>query len=529
MARRSANSLLNSLKGKIWLATSALAFFICTFGLTSYLLISFFIAETFFAVFIPFLLLSFTVMVFGWWLSNEVVSPIEKVSLLAKSLERSSLVSLPKTTGSTETDELLETLHRNSQQLQTIVGLMETVAGGDTNVVLTPLQSSDRLSSSFQKLLAKVTESIDAKQNLEKLETAIERVAEDIARVRKGNFDGEISSDFDQTREISESFKFLARNLNGIIAQVRSDASEARNTAVKARKTIRAVMEKDESVIQEMKQAAHALIRMPGGVRKISEELSASVSTAAASIEKARKGKQTAQASLDALGSFRRQLQEAVKRTGRLGECSREITKAAKAVEDLAHRTNLIALNASIQAVENTNQNFSFSILAEEVERLSTRAANTNKEISSLNKSLAAEILEVENSLKSAASEAANLSKYAIETGDSLSELEKYVGQFLDLQSKLAAYSSEQSAETQKSFEVFFESITVRETAVGVLKQSEADIANLSLLLENLQTTTGDFAPPPQPVENEIATASIISDEKNYADTSKDYEPIISA
>ncbi len=86
MARPSANLLLNSLKGKIWLATSALAFFICTFGLLSYLIVSFLISDTFYAVFIPFLFLAFTVMVFGWWLSNEVVIPIEKVSVLVKSL-----------------------------------------------------------------------------------------------------------------------------------------------------------------------------------------------------------------------------------------------------------------------------------------------------------------------------------------------------------------------------------------------------------------------------------------------------------
>ena len=88
MARYTPNSLLNSLKGKIWLATSALAFFICTFGLISYLIVSFVVNDPFYAVFVPFLFLAFTVMVFGWWLSNEVVSPIEKVSLLAKSLER---------------------------------------------------------------------------------------------------------------------------------------------------------------------------------------------------------------------------------------------------------------------------------------------------------------------------------------------------------------------------------------------------------------------------------------------------------
>ncbi len=170
MARQSANSLLNSLKGKIWLATSALAFFICAFGMVSYLAVSFVIQETFYAVFIPFLFLSFAVMIFGWWLSNEVISPIEKVALLAKSLERGSMISLPKTSGSTETDELLATLHRNNQQIQNLVGLMDKVAGGKLDVVLTPLENSDRLSNSFKKLLSKVTESINAKQDLDKLE-----------------------------------------------------------------------------------------------------------------------------------------------------------------------------------------------------------------------------------------------------------------------------------------------------------------------------------------------------------------------
>jgi methyl-accepting chemotaxis protein len=527
MARRSANSLLNSLKGKIWLATSALAFFICVFGLVSYLLVSFFIADTFYAVFIPFLLLSFTVMVFGWWLSNEVVSPIEKVSLLAKSLERSSLVSLPKTTGSTETDELLETLHRNSQQLQTIVGLMEAVADGNLDVALTPLENSDRLSGSFQKLLAKVSESIHAQQNLEKLETAIKQITEDTTRVHKGNLDLEISFDFEQTREISESFKFLARNLNEIIAQVGQTATEAQNTAVKTKRTIRAVIERDEGAIQEMNHAAQALKQIPNGANKISEELAASVEHARSSIEKTRRGKHTAQESLNAAARLRRQLQEASKRIGRLGECSVEITKTAKAIEDLARRTNLIALNASIQSVESADKNFNFSVLAEEVARLSARAENTNKEISALNKSIAAEIAEVENSLTLTVREAANLSKYAAETDNSLSEIEKDVGKFLNLQSKLVAYSSEQSAETQTSLQVFLESINIREKTVENLKQTETDIANLLLLLKNLQTAAGDFAPS-QSAENEIASTSISAAENAFADLPTDYEPIIS-
>lgn len=205
MARQSANSLLNSLKGKIWLATSALAFFICTFGLLSYLIVSFLTTDTFVAVFIPFLFLGFTVMVFGWWLSNEVVSPIEKVSLLAKSLERGVSTTLPRTSGSTETDELLQTLFRNSQQMQNLVGLMDKVTSGDLDVALTPLQNSDRLSVSFQKLLAKVTESINAKRDLEKLQTAVSQIKGEVAGVRSGNLDMTIESSFSGTKSLTVS------------------------------------------------------------------------------------------------------------------------------------------------------------------------------------------------------------------------------------------------------------------------------------------------------------------------------------
>lgn len=493
MARHSADSLLNSLKGKIWLATSALAFLICTFGVLSYLVISFVVSDTFYAVFIPFLILSFFVMVFGWWLSNEVVRPIEKVSLLAKSLERSANVSLPKTSGSTETDELLQTLHRNSQQLQNIVSLMDNVAGGNLNVALTPLQNSDRLSNSFQKLLAKVSESINAKQKLEKLEAAVEQIVVETLPIRKGKLTVEIKSDHPETREISETLNFLVHNFNELLKHVKKDSLEAKNSAVLAQKAIQTVIREDENKAQTMNEAVLMLRQMPTNVQKVSDELCNSMASANQSIERARKGTQTAQENLAAVGNLRKQIQESVKRIQRLSERSQEITKISKSVDDLAHRTNLIALNASIQAVENNEKGHGFTVLAEEVERLSVRAENTNKEISTLNKSIAAEISEVESSLQSTVQEAASLSKFAIETGNALSELERYVGQFLNLQSKLAAYSSMQSADADKTCQAFIESVCVNEKSVVNLKETSANIVGFSALMENFQIATADF------------------------------------
>ncbi len=493
MARYTPDSLLNSLKGKIWLATSALAFFICTFGLISYLIVSFLVNDTFYAVFAPFLFLAFTVMVFGWWLSNEVVSPIEKVSLLAKSLERSASVSLPKTSGSTETDELLETLHRNSLQMQKLVSLMDEVAAGNTDIVLTPLQNSDRLLTAFQKLLAKVTDSIDAKQKLEKLQNSVIQITDEIVRVRKYNLDVTITTDFKETKEISETLKFLVNQLNGVVAQIRNDSGQTQTSATDIRRTLQVLIQQDEVKIQEMNQAALTLREIPNSVQKIAENFSGAVNSANQSIEKARKATQSSEENLTAVGLIRKQLQEAMSRIGRLNERSQEIGKIGKTVEDLSHRTKTIALNAAIQAGELGEQGRGFSFVAEEIGRISGRAENTNKQISSLNKAITADIGEVERTLKSTVQEAANLSKFAVETGNSLSELEKHIMKILNLQDQLTADSSEQSADTERAFQVFIGSIAETEMSVECLKQSEKSIAALTAVFGNLLLAVDEF------------------------------------
>jgi len=496
MARYTPNSLLNSLKGKIWIATTALAFFICTFGLIAYLIVSFVVNDPFYAVFVPFLFLAFTMMIFGWWLSNEVVNPIEKVSLLARSLERSASTSLPRTSGSTETDELLEALHRNSQQIQRLVALMDEVSAGNTNIQLTPIQNSDRLTAAFQKLLAKVSDSIDARARLEKLQTAVATLTEEVSRIRKYNLDAEITTEARETREISETLTFLNNHLSGLVTQIRGDSGQMKATSTDVLKTIQTMIQQDEIRIQELSQAAFTLREIPYSVQKISENFSGAVQSANQSIEKARKGTATAQENVNTAALLRKQLQEAVSRLGRLNERAQEIGKIAKTVGDLAHRTNMIALNASIQAGELGERGRNFTVVAEEIERLAARAENTNKQISTLSKAMTADIGEVERTLKSTVHEAANLSKFAVETGTSLGELEKHISQILNLQDLLTADTSEQSDETEKAFQIFVDSIADAQATIEALKLSEKSVASVTGTLENLLLAVNDFKLP---------------------------------
>jgi methyl-accepting chemotaxis protein len=462
MAKSFNHSLSNSLKGKIWLATTALAFFICIFGIISYLIASFLVNDTFYAVVVPFLLLSVTVAVFGWWVSNEVVSPVEKVLLLSKSLERGVSTSLPKSSGATETDELLETICRLSGQTQKLVNLMEDVAQGKFDGTLAPGPASDRLTVTFQKLLAKVSESIYAKQELEKLQAAVRQLNEEVLPLKQNKLNVTIKAKDESAENISVVLMHLVEQLNEIIGQIKSSTAKTQTASIEAQRKINEVIEQNDSRGQKLRQASVQLKQVPQTIQKISEELSQSAFSANQSIQKARKGTEAAQANLSAVTQLRQQIHESVKQIQKLNESSQELGKVAKTVEDLAQRTGMIALNASIQAAETqeVQAGRGFAVVAEEVERLAERANNTNKTISLLNKSIQSEIGKVENSLETTVSEVANLSKFAIESGNSLGELERYVVQFLNLQEKIVAYSSAQTDDTEAAFEVFVQSIS---------------------------------------------------------------------
>jgi methyl-accepting chemotaxis protein len=167
----------------------------------------------------------------------------------------------------------------------------------------------------------------------------------------------------------------------------------------------------------------------------------------------------------------------------------------------------MIALNASIQAAELNEQGHGFIAVSEEVERLSKRANETNKSISSLNKYIQAEINQVENSLEQSVSEAANLSKFALESSNSISELERYIRQFLNMQQKIASYTNENTDETEKAYQVFISSVSQTEKNILVLKEANDNLRVINTSNNSLQDSIEEFdiQTHSQPVPEQIS------------------------
>ena len=241
--KSSSRSVINSLKGRIWLAAGTLAVTDCLLGLGAYLVLTFLSADPFLTLFTTIVLLTFASLGFGWLLSKDLLKPVEEVALLARSLERSPNASLPRTTGAIETDQLLQTLHKNGQQLRNLISVMDDVAAGKTEAATIPLETSDKLSASFQKLVSKVTDSISAKKDLDDLRAAIAQLSNDVSRVRGGQLELKLKTDQPQTKEIADVLRFLTTKLAGLTQQIYATTSECERAAAETRACLQGSLE----------------------------------------------------------------------------------------------------------------------------------------------------------------------------------------------------------------------------------------------------------------------------------------------
>lgn len=486
----STDSILNSIKGRIWLAVSALAVLDCFCGLGAYLAVSFLVTDTFVTIFVTFFVLAFVTVVFGWWLANDVIRPIDSVTLLAKALERSPNATLPRTTGAAETDELLRTLHRNSQQLQNLISMMDDVAAGRTETVTVPLENSDKLSASFQKLVSRVTESITAKRELDALQNTLIGINSDIAGIRGGKLDVQIRSDHQLTREIADTFRFLTNRLDQLVRGVKVSSAGANSAAAEAKRVIRTVLENRDERSAKLTRGLSSISDLPSKA----EEMVRAADSAIAGLESA----VTSSIDADSLADFSKafQLQNRVTETSRKVQKLRsrlaELPRLGRTANEIARKSNLIALNTEIQREDNTTSE-SFGLLTSEVNSLSQRAEALGKEIRTLSESLSSEVSELATSFADISSGTGETARGLEQTILTLREYENRYRDLTELRPKLTEFKTEHSTESQKIADLV-QAISSDRSDEAQIREAEIQLQKLMTLVENLHDSISDLS-----------------------------------
>ncbi|HEX6280217.1 MAG TPA: methyl-accepting chemotaxis protein [Pyrinomonadaceae bacterium] len=482
-------SVTNSIKGRIWLAAGSLAVMNCVVGLGAYLTLSFLSADPLLILIATFFVISLLTIAFGGWLASDVLRPVESVTLLAKSLERSPSASLPRTTGAIETDQLLQTLHRSGQQLRNLISLMDDVAAGKIEAAAMPLESSDKLSASFQKLVSKVTDSISAKQDLDDFRNALTQLSNDVSGVRNGKLDLSIGSTHPQTKEVGDTIRFLATRLAELTRHVFATGSECERTVAEARAGLRSALETIDERAGMLPSGTLAISEGSSRLDGLLDELSATVKNSLDALNNFG-SETTAPSEVSNAGArLRSGFEETLRSAKKLRNRSTHVSQSARLASDLAKRSNLIALNISLVS----DGSPATEHLLKEMESLSAKAGELHRQLTSSVESLNSEIAGFEKELSSLSDLSPKIDKAlnaSLRTAGAFSETIETVG---ELGTKIRSETEETTIENARLVQTI-QKLSDLSLAAAVVRETDSSVQRLSSLFENLRASISDLS-----------------------------------
>lgn len=427
----------------------------------------------------------FTVL-FGRWLAGEVLRPIDKVALAAKTLERNVSAPIAVSTGTSETDELLRSIDRNSKQLNNLMVLMEDVAAGKTQTAAVPFEHSDRLSASFQKLVSKVTDSIDAKNELEEMRLALSRLSNDVAAAASGVADVEIRADSPRTSEIAAQLNTLLRRLDRASRSLASGMHGSRNELESIRAQISEARQREHSATGALNGLLAAKKGSPDRLRQVFQS-TAELKNAGRELpelDSAFAGLSELSKRLAALRTYTNDLQ---RRFRNLRERVQAIPQSTRLAEDLSRRSKMVALNASIRA--NGRNGSAATAFADEFVQISERAEKLQKELSGIDKTIVDELSDSDSAVQLMLSEIAEVLIQTASATETVSKIEPLVEAATKLPAKIeslsAAYETEREEEMRRLTSIYFD----LNSNADHFGEAEQSLARLSDSLRDLSSS----------------------------------------
>ncbi|HWQ94492.1 MAG TPA: methyl-accepting chemotaxis protein [Gammaproteobacteria bacterium] len=327
-------------------------------------------------------------------------------------------------------------------------------------------------------------------------QTAIMRLLDEMANLADGDLTARATVTEDITGAIADAVNYaidalrtLVTNINEITVHVSSAAQETQATAIH-------LAQASDHQAQQITDTSAAINEMAVSIEEVSANAAESAAVAQNSVAIAGKGATAVQNTIQGMDSIREQIQETSKRIKRLGESSQEIGDIVELINDIADQTNILALNAAIQAAMAGEAGRGFAVVADEVQRLAERSSNATKQIDALVKTIQTDTNEAIISMEQSTSGVVNGAKLAQDAGAALKEIESVSSKLAGLIQSIS-HTARQQAFGATSISNTMNEIreVTTQTSVGS-NETAASIGNLADLANDLRKSVAGFKLP---------------------------------
>jgi len=288
------------------------------------------------------------------------------------------------------------------------------------------------------------TAKVQAEQN-ERNQQAILRLLDEMGSLADGDLTVEATVTEDITGTIADSFNYAIEELRKLVATVNETAIMVDSAAKQTESTAAHMARAADNQTREINAATESIVSMAASIEEVSGNAERSSDVARHSVEVAHKGGAAVRRTIDGMNTIRETIQETSKRIKRLGESSQEIGNIVELINDIAEQTNILALNASIQASMAGEAGRGFAVVADEVQRLAERSTNATRQIEVLVSTIQADTKEAVVSMERSTTDVVGGALLAENAGAALDEIEQVSNQIANLVQNISGSARQQA------------------------------------------------------------------------------------
>ncbi|RZA06414.1 MAG: methyl-accepting chemotaxis protein [Moraxellaceae bacterium] len=327
-------------------------------------------------------------------------------------------------------------------------------------------------------------------------QTAILRLLDELGDLADGDLTTNATVSEDFTGAIADSINFAIDQLRELVSRINSTSAQVADYSQETQAIAMQLADASEHQAQEIAGASAAINEMAVSIDQVSANAMESAAVAERSVDIAYTGADVVQRTIEGMDVIREQIQETSKRIKRLGESSQEIGDIVSLINDIADQTNILALNAAIQASMAGEAGRGFAVVADEVQRLAERSAAATKQIEGLVKTIQSDTNEAVISMEQTTSEVVRGAHLAKDAGVALEQVQTVSRTLADLIQNISDAARQQAASAghiSNTMNIIHD--ITSQTTTGTINTAKS-VGDLAEMAVELRASVSDFKLP---------------------------------
>jgi twitching motility protein PilJ len=374
-----------------------------------------------------------------------------------------------------------------------LLGAAALVTGGLGYLRLASADQNQRMQVADAQRQQAQRQEQEAKRVNDANQAAILRLMNELQTVAEGDLTQTATVTEDITGAIADSVNYTVEELRMLVEQVQGAVGRVTDTTQQVESTSTELLAASTEQLREIRETGESVLQMAGRINQVSSQAQQTASVARQSLAAAESGRQAVQNTIGGMNAMRDQIQDTAKRIKRLGESSQEIGEITELISDITEQTNVLALNAAIQAASAGDAGRGFSVVAEEVQRLAERSADATRQIAALVKAIQTDTQDAVAAMERSTQGVVESTRLSDAAGSALGDIDRVTRQLADLIERISqqALQEAQSANVVASNIQHIFAVT-EQTGEGTRSTAQM-VRELSRTAEELKASVSRF------------------------------------